>query len=104
MSLRRKVIFTVVLLFIALFLILFLVSQSILSSGYVHLEMEAVQDNLDRAKAIVAVDQDHLEADVISWGAWDATYLYMQGKSPDYIEANLYPVAITEIGLDFAIR
>jgi sensor domain CHASE-containing protein/nitrogen-specific signal transduction histidine kinase len=103
MSLRRKVIFTVVLLFIALFLILFLVSQSILSSGYVHLEMEAVQDNLDRAKAIVAVDQDRLEANVISWGAWDATYLYMQGKSPDYIEANLYPVAITEIGLDFAI-
>ncbi|GEA52188.1 hypothetical protein VIN01S_29920 [Vibrio inusitatus NBRC 102082] len=53
------------------------------------LEREDAITNFERVAARFNEDIVYLDLQNKDWGAWDDTYEFIQGKRPDYIEANL---------------
>ena len=59
------------------------------------LERTNAKRDLDRCVAAIKNEQIHLGFFCQDWASWDDTWLYMQGKFPDFIESSFMPGSFT---------
>lgn len=101
-SLRVRVPLTLLLLFLIFALIFMRLLGVVVLRGYEQLERENVQ--LDVLRSVAGLDalSGQLESAVGDWAPWDDTYEFMLDYSRDYIDENLTPATLDNLGVDYA--
>ena len=83
-SLRRKTLLIIALTTVGLVGSLFLISRALLNRGFDKLEEEYARQSVSRASTAIANDLTTLDRTVAEYAAWDQTYAFVQGKTPDF--------------------
>ena len=83
-SLRRKTLLIIALTTVGLVGSLFLISRALLNRGFGKLEEEYARQSVNRASTAIANELTTLDRTVSEYAAWDQTYAYLRGKSPDF--------------------
>ncbi|OBT16983.1 hypothetical protein A9264_09655 [Vibrio sp. UCD-FRSSP16_10] len=89
MSLSKKILLVLLPLLISLVVISFFVQWRFVFPVFEQLEKEDAITNFERVSALLDEDIERLDLLNKDWGAWDATYSFIQGNNPQYIESNL---------------
>ncbi len=104
MKLGRKLVAILVALMAAMLLTSCLIAGYVVVAGFAQLEVHRLRLNVERAKAAIDLRMDQLVSTSADWAHWDDTYGFAQDANPAYVEANLQPQALRNLGLDvFAI-
>jgi sensor domain CHASE-containing protein len=90
MSLRNKVIFIIVALFLVYGALDVGVQRFVIMPSFTELERTEATKNMERAVQTMEREIHHLGFSVTDWASWDDTYEYMTGKYPEYADDNLY--------------
>ena len=89
MSLRWKIYLLVGLTLVVAVAVIFVVTQTVFMRGFATVETTEVQDQVERAQAVVAQNLAELSADVYSYSSWNDTVTFLGDKNQAYVEANL---------------
>jgi diguanylate cyclase (GGDEF)-like protein len=89
MTLRRNVLITITLIFIALIGTLFLLTHQIVAAGF--LQQELRDTRLDTERAVNSINQElaALTTQTRDWAFWDDTYAFMADHNDAYVRSNL---------------
>jgi len=100
MSLKVKVSLYVALLFLLTGVASFAVNRLLILPSFLELEEEEAQRNVERAIEALHRDLEVLSTNVTAWAWWDDSKRFMEGRNPEFIEAELSeePVASAEVG------
>ena len=103
MTLRRKTLMTVGIVFIGLVIILYFISQTLLMRSFTQLEEQRTRQNVEQA--LNALSNDILTMKTVSydWAVWDDTYAFIEDVNQNYIETNLVTGTFTELRLNFML-
>lgn len=71
------------------------------SKSYYKVEEMSFIDKLVSLESTIEKEFEDLEYILTDWGEWDATYAFVQGERPDYIEDNLGEDILDDLNLDF---
>lgn len=63
--------------------------RSVIRRSFLDLESVVATEDLDRVRAALDRERDHLSAFTFDWSAWDDSYDYVETLSPAFAEANL---------------
>ncbi|GEM78982.1 diguanylate cyclase domain-containing protein [Vibrio superstes] len=89
MSLSKKILCILLPVLIAMVVVSFFALWRYVLPVFVQLEREDAITNFERVAARFQEDIEDLDLQNKDWGAWDATYSFIQGENPDYIAGNL---------------
>ncbi|TKB23492.1 HAMP domain-containing protein [Desulfopila sp. IMCC35006] len=98
MSLTRKVITIVTIVFLLSALASFGIQQIFIMPSFMELEKETAVKNAERALGAIDRELDQITPSVSDWAYWTDTYDYVKGENPDYAEEN-FDVGDTLAGL-----
>ncbi|NTV90530.1 MAG: diguanylate cyclase, partial [Clostridiales bacterium] len=102
-SIRNKMIHILGIIFIMLILANYSVLYTVMHEKVHLMEEKQVARNLERVENAINNDLSNLLMTTADWAIWDETYRFIQDENEGYIESNLYPEAISNIGIDFII-
>jgi len=88
MSLRVKSLLVASSTMAILMLILFVAARFIITDSYTRLEQQDTQAHVERALNALTNDLATLQRTGNDYAAWDETYIFMQERTPDYLESN----------------
>ena len=71
------------------------------SKSYYEVEEMTFIDTMVNLESTIEKEFEDLEYILTDWGEWDATYAFVQGNRPDYIEDNLGEDILGDLNLDF---
>lgn len=103
MSVRKKTLLTIGLTSLILLVLLLLLAQIILLRGFDRLQEEAVQQNVQRVRNVIANELDNLNALVSDWAYWDDTYQYAHDNNQLYVESNLQNESFGNLALNLMV-
>ncbi|WP_107851365.1 sensor domain-containing diguanylate cyclase [Oceanimonas marisflavi] len=103
MHLRSKLILGLCLLLSGITLAIWLTVRLFMLPQFEASEVQARQQDLERAKRAIYRDLDRLQGFAIDWGEWDDTYRYVQDNNPEYEESNLVGLKLNKIGADLLL-
>lgn len=103
MSLRRKMLIIIGITLFCLLALLYSASRTIILNGFVSLEENQVQGNLERVQTVINDDLASLSVTGQDWAYWDDTYDYALGEKPDYEEENLYDAIFLGYQMNVAV-
>jgi sensor domain CHASE-containing protein len=89
MSLRNKIILTLLLIFTIYMVTSYLILNHTLYPAFKRLEQNAAADNLKRVQRSLALDLQHIADIATDWGYWDDAYEFVANKNQRFIESNL---------------
>ena len=76
-----------------------LLSRTVILGGYLDLELQNMQQHLNRIQKSVVSYFDVLDTTAFDWASWDDTYTFVEDKSPDFVKKNLVDETFNENGL-----
>lgn len=100
MSLRNKVIWIVVALFLCYGALDFAIQRLVILPSFESLEKDEARKNMERIIETLEREAQVLGSSVNDWAFWDATYAYVAGEDPSYEEANLYASTLTGLNIN----
>ena len=100
MTLRKKTLLLIGVIFLSLGLTLYFVSQNILLNSFVELEERYTRQNVERAVNALSVELSSLDSIVGDWAAWDDTYAFIEDANAEYIRSNLVDGTFIELRLN----
>ncbi len=89
MTLRKKTLVFIAVIFIFMIAILYLCANIFLLQSYADLESDAISANTEQALGALSSEIDALSAFNYDWAAWDDTYAFIEDANEDFIESNL---------------
>ncbi len=90
----------VVLTLLGLVVVLYLSLSTILGGFYGEAEQQTVLANIQRVTTAYRSEVGALQALVIQWAEWDASYAFMQSDSSTFVAQNLNTASIASLGVD----
>jgi diguanylate cyclase (GGDEF)-like protein len=103
MSLRKKVVGVLLLVFALYGVTASLVLNQLQGRSYIELEQRAIVEQLLRARDVIRIHGDYVENLVFDWAYWNDSWLYAQGKNDDFYDENLAGGYLGTLGFDFVI-
>lgn len=103
MNLRVKVFLFVGGTLLVLFFAVYNVLSHLLIDDYQALEKTAVEENVARVADAFDNKIDDLAVKVSDWGQWDDTYVFVEDKNQEYIDANLQNEALALLRIQFVV-
>jgi diguanylate cyclase (GGDEF)-like protein/PAS domain S-box-containing protein len=100
MRLRAQVVLGVAVVAAVVVTLLFTVVAPYMRSTFAKIERGEAQQNLDRARNVIAAELIALESTSHDWAAWDDTFEFVQRKGPQFVEDNLIPDTFTNLRLN----
>ena len=101
MKLRNKTIIIISLTLIFLILILYAAARLILGNGFINLERQYTNKNIEQAKGALQNDISNLSMKLLDYSCWDDTYKFIQDGNKDYIASNLVDTTFIGLKLNF---
>ncbi len=89
MTLKSKMIFILISVFLLYASIEYFIQRLIIFPNFLELEKYSAQQNLQRSIAAINREIFHLDSKCQDWTAWDDTYEFVKSHSKDYITSNL---------------
>ncbi len=100
MSLRKKTVLVVAAVFAALLLSLNIISWIYIRGSYDKLERDTVEHDVAQAENVLLEEIAHIDTICRDWAFWDDTYRFMQDGDLAYVESNLTPEVLENLGLN----
>lgn len=101
MSLRNKVVGTLLGVFILYVLAAWFVLSFIYTPAFSQLEHENASNQLRRVHEFMELERVDVDFLVSDWAEWDDTMLFAKGEYDDYIEENLSEAYLSYLGMNF---
>ncbi|MBZ0281420.1 MAG: HAMP domain-containing protein [Anaerolineae bacterium] len=89
MTLRRRTLVIIGITLLSLIGILYLFAQTILLNGFIRLETQSLQQDVNRLTSAFKEITTQLDNFNRDWAGWDDTYAFVQDRNEDYIHDNL---------------
>lgn len=89
MTLRKTTILAICLSFIALFLVMYGLSDTVILDKFEKVERNQAKEHLVRSERAVAAYIDRLDAYLADWSWWDDTYEFVLTQDPEFVKSNL---------------
>jgi signal transduction histidine kinase len=80
--------------------IFYYATSSVISHAFDTIETAEVNQNTDRAVEALNSSINQLVFKVTDWSSWDDTYAFVENRNKAYINSNLQPSALSDIGID----
>ncbi|MDG5788000.1 EAL domain-containing protein [Evansella sp. AB-P1] len=103
MKLKIKVISVVLISIITLLTLFFLLINPTLIEQYVEIEMELMEENIQRVENAIQSEEERLESIVRDYAVWDDTYEFIQTNNQRYIVSNWVDDTFITNKIDFVI-
>jgi len=103
MSLRKKTIIIISLIFCCLIFLLYITSQIFLGRSYLNLEEQYTSKNIVQASSALQDEVNNLDTMINDWSNWDDTYAFIEDKNNNYITSNLGDSVFTQLNTDIII-
>ncbi|MFH0919187.1 MAG: CHASE4 domain-containing protein [Fibrobacterota bacterium] len=114
MTLRKRTLLTISLTLAALIIVLFLVTRTIIQSGFKKIENELVQgfsdvENADARRNVQRVTDalklriENISVKVSDWAQWDDSWVYMQDRNKKFLDANVNTDALASLKLNMIL-
>jgi len=103
-SLRTRTFIAAGLLLGGLLILLFVTARLIVLPDYEDMERGEVQEQAERARDALEDDVRDLSSQLSDWAAWDESYMFAQGRDPNYPARNIAQQTFIDLRLSlFAI-
>jgi len=99
-KIRSKVAALLATLFVVLGAAAALVATYIVLPSFAELEHADAHTAMRRIDYTLGMELDHLAVSATDWGNWADTYQYVADKNPDFVTANLTPLALRQLGVN----
>src|SRR5690349_4806325 len=103
MSIRTRTLLIVGLTSLVLIAALYAVSQLFILQGYLTLEQETLQRNVQRGLNATEEEIAFVRKTSHDYAHWDDTYQFIQGLDDSYIDANDFETVLANFGLNFIL-
>ena len=101
LSLRSKVLVFIVLVSTSFLAASYLVHRLVILPEFEKVEQQQAMNDLQRCVEAVRNDMDFLSRNASDYGAWDATYRFVEDRNAGYVEENLIPESFRNLTIDF---
>ncbi len=101
MRLRSKVIAISTIAVLASMLVTFTVTYWVVMSSFEGLEVQTLQEHMERAFSAIHDELGNLTATLADWSNWDDSYRFAQDGNSQYIQDNLSPEAISNLQINY---
>lgn len=89
MTLQKKTFFAIAITLLTMVVVLHWVSRSIVLRSFEEMEKKEAAQNVQRVLSAISDRLQALKASNKDWAEWDDPHLFMQGKNPEFIAANV---------------
>jgi PAS domain S-box-containing protein len=103
MSLRTRVLLSIIVAISALIVITYLISSFGLSSGMHKLEEDSVKKDATRVSNVLVNNLSNLDATVADWAIWTDTYEFIQAPDQQYIDNNIVDSSFVTLDINFML-
>jgi PAS domain S-box-containing protein len=103
MKLRSKAILITGITFICIIALLYFASSYIIINGFIKIENESVEKNVNRALDAISDDINQLSTSNRDWAWWDDTYAFIEDHNTDYIETNTHAETWSVLGINLIL-
>ncbi len=103
MTLRRKTLITVGIVFIGLLIILYFISQTLLMRSFSQLEEQRTRQNVEQALNALSNDLLTMKTIAYDWAVCDDNYAFIEDVNQNYIQTNLVTETFTELRLNLML-
>jgi sensor domain CHASE-containing protein len=97
MSIRRKMILLLALLFCVLSAVEILIQKNVLMPSFAELEREDAEISMKRIDYALDMTLEGMSLSATDWGNWADAYQFVQDHNPDFEAANDTPVAMKQL-------
>ncbi|MGA1199503.1 MAG: CHASE4 domain-containing protein, partial [Candidatus Latescibacterota bacterium] len=98
-SIRQKLLLSTALVLVVFCVGVLVLSRKVMLDGYLDLEKQDMQRQLNRVNKAVASYFDVLDTTAFDWAAWDDTYAFVENKNSEFVKTNLVDETFNENGL-----
>jgi two-component system NtrC family sensor kinase len=96
-NIRTKMISLLALLFTVLIVLEISIQKQVLMPSFAELEREDAQTSMRRIEYALDSALENLELSASDWGNWADVYQFVQSRNPDFVAANITPVAMKQL-------
>jgi two-component system, NtrC family, sensor kinase len=96
-NIRTKMISLLALLFTVLIVLEISIQKQVLMPSFAALEREDAQTSMRRIEYALDSALENLELSAADWGNWADVYRFVQSRNPDFVAANITPVAMKQL-------
>src|SRR5438067_12401889 len=89
MTLRKKTLGIIGLMFVGLIIVLYSASQLIVMGSFAQQEDQDTRQNVERVQSALTDNLASLEGTTRDWSIWDDTYAYIKDTNDNYFNSNL---------------
>jgi signal transduction histidine kinase len=97
---KSRLIAAILLVALAAVSIFFYATSAVINHAFDTIETAEVNQNTDRAVEALNSSINQLVFKVSDWSSWDDTYAFVENRNKAYINSNLQPSALSDIGID----
>ena len=103
MNIRTKTIVTVLGAVIILLLSIYIVSSTILTKSFTHLENQKIEKNTEVLLAVIKTRMENMDILARDWGFWDDAYNFMQNRNTQFALSAFSPSICKDTKCNFII-
>ncbi|NPE29048.1 hypothetical protein HNV12_14005 [Methanococcoides sp. SA1] len=100
MNIRNKTLAIIGIAFIIFSLSIIASTDYLIGNSFDELEIEEINKNIGRANGALETEMFFVEAVASDWAPWDDSYYFVQGEYDGYIDANLAPEFLANLGMN----
>lgn len=103
MSVRLKILLTIVVCVVALSAAIYFISSTVLTSSYAAIEEEGMDRDLKRAVDAIGEFSDQQMIKLADWAAWDEAYNYTKDRDASWPPTSIYPSSMANLDNNLAM-
>jgi sensor domain CHASE-containing protein/two-component sensor histidine kinase len=103
MTLRTKTLWVIGSALVGLLVLLLSISSTILLKGFIELDNQHIEKDVDRLVNVLSEELNHLFVEVGDYAAWDDTYDYMNTHNKAYVASNFVESTFESLNLNVLI-
>lgn len=103
MTLRNKTLLITIFIMASLIALIYIVSSTFLMNGFIHVEKEDAQKNVQRAQEAFSDDINQINTVCRDYAGWDDTYNFIDDLNMDYINANLIDTTFSNLHINLML-
>jgi two-component system NtrC family sensor kinase len=103
MSIRRKMVLLLALLFGVLSAVEILIQKNVLMPSFAELERDDAQVSMKRINYALDMTLEGMSLSATDWGNWSDAYQFVQDHNPQFVAANDTPVAMKQLKVNLLL-
>jgi len=103
MSIRRKMILLLALLFCVLSAVEILIQKTVVMPSFAELEREDAEISMKRINYALDMMLEGMSLSATDWGNWADAYQFVQDHNPEFVAANNTPVAMKQLKVNLLL-